>query len=457
MPDRFELLRPVDNQNNNGPDTIGNKFQREYELLRDGLSNGVVDRVTHMANNLGETAETIGICAGVGMALNLASRAGGRWGTAAKIGTGVLGVVALTDVARRAVPTFGAIGDTWSSGANLEENKQTVAKYAGSALVDYPVMLAAGYGGYKLGGLGPKATVVEVMDLSALKNIKDPLTPGAKALLEAGLPINPATRGAMQSPKLLDLPVPQRADAVRALTSKPVLEPIKLDAPATPATNAPKLDAAKFADILAAKPSAVPKDLLGPTFNQAAKGLEVPGAKPVEGAAVPGNLGSKAPKFEWGKDGSFGKNGPSIAELNIKDFGAKIAENGFNTRYMDISVKSRVIVPTIIPYDLLHTEQIRLGVIGKVGQGAAQGALDAIGNKPQAQPKVEQAPAPREVKEERLELKPFPPVKLQDMIKDIENRPGAFIQRNNLMMDHIEVNPWIKDNRKEIEEKRKEK
>lgn len=136
----------------NDTDSVGAKFQREAELLRDGLSTGVVNRLVQMYESPGETALTVGACAAVGAGLNIASRMGGRWSAAAKLAGGTFAVATGVDIIRRGAPTLGAIADTWSTPANLQANKDTVAHYAGSALVDYPVMLASGYGGFRAAG-----------------------------------------------------------------------------------------------------------------------------------------------------------------------------------------------------------------------------------------------------------------------------------------------------------------
>ena len=137
---------------NGANDSVGSKLQRETELLRDGLSLGVVNRLSHMYENPVETAATVAGCATVGAALNIANRAGGRWATAAKVATYGFTAALACDVVRRGVPTIGAMADTWSSANNLATNKETVAQHAGSALVDYPLMMAAGYGGFKAAG-----------------------------------------------------------------------------------------------------------------------------------------------------------------------------------------------------------------------------------------------------------------------------------------------------------------
>ncbi len=429
MAERFDNL--LDNKVNNNNST---PFQREVELLRDGLSTGVTDRLEHMASNLGETATNLGICAGIGAGLNIASRAGGRWGTAAKFGTGILLVAGVGDVARRAVPTLAAMGDTWSSGANLEANKETVAKYAGSALVDYPVMMAAGYGGFKLGGLAPvRTTVFEFADMSGLKNMKDTLSPGSKALLDNSLPINARTRALLDSVK--DLPPAQRVDAAKALGAKP-FEPIKLNDPAALGNPTPKFDAAKLAEIAKAKPSVLAKDLLGPE-------MPVPSAKPVD--LVGGKLGKIELPGMKPIEVTANKTEPFGFEKNIRDYASSMRlREPFSSslKFETISSIRHTFIPPIIPVDLLDRTEERLIQVGKIGAAAEAGAiggaamegvLKGLKLQPKAeQPKLEVAPAPREV-----ELKQAVIERLELPKLEFKELPQAFIQQHR-MMDHIE-------------------
>lgn len=446
MGERLDNLLDNKINQNNGKDTVGAAFQREYELLRDGLSTGMSDRLHHMVENLGETAVNLGICATAGAALNLASRAGGRWGTAAKIAGGVMGVVAISDVARRAVPTIGAMADTWSSPLNLEANKDTVAKYAGSALIDYPVMLAAGYGGYRLGGMVPmRTTVVEFVDLTNLNKMRD----AAGKLADSGLPINPQTRALMENPAIKDLPPGARADALKALTSKPLLEPIKLDVPGALNNPPAKFDAAKWAEIANAKPAAVPKDLLGPELtNPGGKLLGEKPALPGEALNAKPNLppadvvNSMAPKWPGGDSTGIRTTPPSALELQIRSLQIKPGDlTNFNIGNLSIA-RTRFLPVTIIPYDLMYSNQDQVFHLQKAGEGAVKGVIEGAFKqlkpqpKPEAKAEPEKAPPPREVGViERLELPKL------DFDKILKEQPNAVIQRHHRIMEHIEVNP----------------
>ncbi len=151
MPDN--ILRPVieekqvNGQNNVQEGTL-TKLQREADLLRGGIADGV----RHRLSDPGEILRDSGIAFAGAYALKTALNAGGRWGAAAKVVGGVCGLAAAADVGRRAVPTLGAMADTWKSGNNFDQNKMIVANNLGTALVDYPTMALAGYAGFKTAG-----------------------------------------------------------------------------------------------------------------------------------------------------------------------------------------------------------------------------------------------------------------------------------------------------------------
>ncbi len=140
---RLDLL----NTNTASANTGASALQREAELLRGGLSSGLQDRWQEATKNAGATLTEIGLSAGLGAALTYGLKAGGRYGQVAKVAGGLFLIGMVDDVSRRVIPTVGAIVDTWRSGENLEENRRIVAKNAGSALVDYPLMLASGLAG----------------------------------------------------------------------------------------------------------------------------------------------------------------------------------------------------------------------------------------------------------------------------------------------------------------------
>ncbi|MBX9688335.1 MAG: hypothetical protein K2X27_16620 [Candidatus Obscuribacterales bacterium] len=211
-----------------GEDGMINKLQREAELLRGGVVMGVSHRLERPDELLRDA--TISLVAGY--ALKSALDAGGRWGTAAKVAGGILAIGAAGDMARRAVPTVGAIKDTWNSPHNSEYNKIVVANNLGTALVDYPVMGAAGYAGFKLAGSSRFSLVADPdkyacrglppVPAESLKSVNGPAT---EALLKSSIPINVDTRAAAQrlsaslpaTDALLNSGVPINADSRAAV------------------------------------------------------------------------------------------------------------------------------------------------------------------------------------------------------------------------------------------------
>lgn len=150
MPDNIDLPELAKGDDADG---LEDKLQREYELLRDGLGSGITQRMKNPKDLLLGSAVA---CAG-GSTLRLMLDAGGRWGKSAKLlGSGLV-LLSAADITRRAVPSGAAILDTWNSKDRMLENKNTVAANLGTALVDYPLMSAAGFAGFKLAGKQPPA------------------------------------------------------------------------------------------------------------------------------------------------------------------------------------------------------------------------------------------------------------------------------------------------------------
>lgn len=248
MPDRVENL--LDSRLHDGRESIGDKLQRESELLRDGLSAGALHRLNEMYENPGNTALTVGGCAILGVGLNLASRAGGRWGTVAKVATYGFGAALGVDVLRRGIPTIGALADTWNSPTNLDINKGTIAGMAGTALIDYSVMFASGYTGYKIAGRFPMGS------------------PSAAATITETA-LDPSVKlGASRGP----------------VVEQPI-RPIRLTEPTPPEllTPDPVVNAARLPDLLAkvaaAKPRVLADGLTG-TAEPMALPRTLPGGKP---------------------------------------------------------------------------------------------------------------------------------------------------------------------------------
>ncbi len=175
------------------------KFQREAELLRDGLSSGFNARVEHAQENIAATTLEVAGSFAIGSTLAWMAKAGGRWGTAAKVVGGAFTVLMVGDVGRRAAPTWGAVADTWNSEVNLAHNKEVVGHYAGSALFDYPVMLGSGMAGAGAVHFGPK--VAEMF-----KTMREPGTLSSSSHLSLEMSLGETARlGAKEKGKLADL------------------------------------------------------------------------------------------------------------------------------------------------------------------------------------------------------------------------------------------------------------
>jgi hypothetical protein len=126
---------------------LNSKLQREADLLRDGLSTGFKERVEEAKEHPVVTSLEVAGSFAIGSSLAWMTKAGGKWGAAAKLAGGAFGVMMASDVLKRGTHTVNAMTETWNSELNMVHNKQVVAHYAGSALFDYPVMLGSGLAG----------------------------------------------------------------------------------------------------------------------------------------------------------------------------------------------------------------------------------------------------------------------------------------------------------------------
>ncbi|MBY0548271.1 MAG: hypothetical protein K2W95_13330 [Candidatus Obscuribacterales bacterium] len=202
-------------------ETDDSALERTGKLLVEGFLAGGKERAKELSDAPAELCGTVALCAATGAALNLMSRAGGRWGTAAKAASGTMAVLLAGDVLRRGVPTVGAIANNWHSPENFEHNKDVVSAYAGSALVDYPLMLVAGYAGFRGAGAIPvrgdivsppfprcKSAPVATGRVSEFPGAL-PGTPSAYELppIQSVQPFRVAASEASPGPRLIDLQV----------------------------------------------------------------------------------------------------------------------------------------------------------------------------------------------------------------------------------------------------------
>lgn len=145
------LLKDVDQKQllTTDQESTSTKLQRAVDLIRQGSSEGFVNRAKEAIANPATTALEVTIAAGAGLALNGLQKLGGAWATSGRlVALGLTGVAAF-DIYSRGKEAAPAIGDTWNNAKNFEANKAVVASSIGSALFDYPLMVTAGYAGFK--------------------------------------------------------------------------------------------------------------------------------------------------------------------------------------------------------------------------------------------------------------------------------------------------------------------
>lgn len=150
----IDSIKPVTTAHPN-EHSLSQILAREGELLKSlphTITDGVNERVQGaISNPLKTTAEVAGAIA-IGVGLSVARKNPqalfGLCGTLSKYAPRAGAVLLTADVANRAlVPMV----DTAINPETLDLNKQRLGRNLGAAAIDYPLMLAAGAGGYKLG------------------------------------------------------------------------------------------------------------------------------------------------------------------------------------------------------------------------------------------------------------------------------------------------------------------
>jgi hypothetical protein len=124
-------------------------FSREAQVLS-GVFSGAAQRVEEMTSDWSTTGLQVAAAAGAGVTLNALMHRGGY---AAQFAKGALMGLCIADLAIRGVNTGVAMYDTAANpNSNLDLNKKIVGDNLGRALIDYPVMMGAGWGGARLHG-----------------------------------------------------------------------------------------------------------------------------------------------------------------------------------------------------------------------------------------------------------------------------------------------------------------
>jgi hypothetical protein len=146
--------------------SFSEKLHSEVGLLASipgHIGSGVISRLQDVLDHKNLTAIELAASFGVAVGLTFASKNPGLIGDVARFTPKLfLGLTAL-DIGRR---FGGPMIDTWRHPANLERDKQWLGNNLGSALVDYPLVAAAGYGGDRLSSglirrIGAPATLSE--------------------------------------------------------------------------------------------------------------------------------------------------------------------------------------------------------------------------------------------------------------------------------------------------------
>ncbi len=169
----------TDSQPARDESSFNGALQSQWQVIRDGMAQGSSARVGQMQEHGLLTAVEVAGTFGLGSAMALALKAGGRWGKAAEAGGAVMLGLMGYDVYRRA----SNIADVYSSTsaetlAGQTMRKEAIAANAGAGLVDYSMMFAAGGLGVATVHYGPRLS-------SRLSTTVEPL--GKYAALEPAL------------------------------------------------------------------------------------------------------------------------------------------------------------------------------------------------------------------------------------------------------------------------------
>lgn len=138
---------------------VSSSFQSELQNIREGLSQGFSDRTQHAKDNLLATGVEVAGSFGVGAAMMAAVKAGGRWGLAADVAGKVMLLGMGADIARRGFNVYDAYST--APGNSVQDQltrRESIAQNIGSAMFDYPVMMASGFAGAGAVHFGPKFT-----------------------------------------------------------------------------------------------------------------------------------------------------------------------------------------------------------------------------------------------------------------------------------------------------------
>lgn len=166
-----------------GDQSLGAKLHAELGLLASipaHIGQGAVSRLQDVLEHKDLTGIELAASFGVAAALTAATKNPGLLGDFARITPKLfLGLTAL-DIGRR---FGGPMLDTWQHPANAERNKEWLGDNLGAALVDYPLVAAAGYAGDRLSaGLLKRIGAPESLTESSVPTLKDILSKHGRIL-----------------------------------------------------------------------------------------------------------------------------------------------------------------------------------------------------------------------------------------------------------------------------------
>ncbi len=229
---------------------VSSSFQSELQNIREGLSQGFSQRTEHAKDNLLATGVEVAGSFGVGAALMAASKAGGRWGLAADVAGTAMLIGMGADVFRRGKNVYEAY--SVAPGNSVQDQvarREAIAQNVGSALFDYPVMMASGFAGAGAVHFGPR------LSSSLSTSIEGLRSPMMNGLVEqpALIPIRANSMDITATGRLgaKELPAAKGSDPLAAIRER-------IDAPHRTARGMDELSALLEAKKVAAHPEVRP-------------------------------------------------------------------------------------------------------------------------------------------------------------------------------------------------------
>ena len=131
----------------NSDNDFMSSVRREAYVLGSGTASGFSSQLRDYQEHPGEAALKAGTGLAVGVGLGMLQRTGGIGRVLATTAGATMGLAFVNDIAKHISPTVGALTEAWTSGRNLDANKDVVANSLGRFTADSLLMTAGSFAG----------------------------------------------------------------------------------------------------------------------------------------------------------------------------------------------------------------------------------------------------------------------------------------------------------------------